>query len=111
MDELEEIKRRKLLELQRKQQEELQRQAEEQQKLEEKIEELEMLVKQYLGKEALQRYGNLKIAHAEKAIKVLAVLGQLINAGKINSQLTDEQFKEILKRLEPPKKDFTIKKA
>jgi programmed cell death protein 5 len=56
----------------------------------------------------LERYGNLKVAHTEKAIRVLAALGQLIQAGQIKSQITDKQFKEILKRLEPEKKDFKI---
>ncbi|MFH1682541.1 MAG: DNA-binding protein [Candidatus Woesearchaeota archaeon] len=107
MSDLEEIKKRKLMELQ--QQEGLQKQAEEQ--IQAQIEELENLVRQFLTKDALQRYGNLKIAHTEKAIRVLTILGQMIQTGQLKKQLNDTQFKEILKRIEPKKKEFKIKRV
>ncbi|MCK5283117.1 MAG: hypothetical protein KAK00_06930 [Nanoarchaeota archaeon] len=110
MDELEEIKKRKLMELQARQQEGLQEQAGEQQRIQNQIEQLEALVKQFLAKEALQRYGNLKVAHAEKAMNVLAVLGQMIQAGHIKNKIDDTQFKGILKQLEPKKREFKIKR-
>ncbi len=110
MDELEEIRKKRLLELQEQQKSAYQKQLEEQQQVQAQVNELETLVKQYLTKEALQRFGNLKIAHKEKTLSVLVALGQLIQSGKIRSQITDDQFKEILKRLEPKKTDFIIKK-
>ena len=109
MDELEELKKKKLQELQQKQQESLQNQAQEQAQLQQQIEQLEAAVKQFFTKEALQRYGNLKAAHPEKAVQVLVVLGQLMQSGKITSKITDDQLKELLKQIEPKKKDFTIK--
>lgn len=109
-DELEEIKKRKLMELQAGQREALQQQLGEQQKAGEEVTQLESLVKQFLTREALQRYGNLKIAHTEKAIKVLVILGQMIQTGQIRSRINDTLFKEILRKLEPPKKEFTIKR-
>jgi programmed cell death protein 5 len=109
-DELEEIKKRKLIEMQEKQQEQFQRQAKEQEQIQNQIQQLETVVRQFLTKEALQRYGNLKIAHEEKAIRVLALLGQMIQAGKIREQINDSQFKDILKRLEPKKKELKIKR-
>lgn len=108
MDELEEIKKRKLMELQ--QGELLQEQAEEQQQIQTKLEQLETLVKQFLSKEALQRYGNLKAAHQEKAIQLLVILSQAIQQGQIKEKLTDEKLKEILKQLQPEKKEFKIKR-
>ena len=108
MDELEEIKKRKLMELQ--QGEPLQKQAEEQQQIQAQLEQLETLVKQFLTKEALQRYGNLKAAHQEKAIQLLVILGQAIQQGQIKEKITDEKLKEILKQLQPEKKEFKIKR-
>lgn len=105
MDELEELKKKKLQELQQKQQEALQQQVQE----EAQLQQLEAAVKQFFTKEALQRYGNLKAAHPEKAVQVLVVLGQLMQSGKITQKITDDQLKELLKQMESKKKDFTIK--
>ncbi len=105
-DELEAIKKRKLAELKERQQEKIHNQ----QQMQEQIGQLESVVKNYLSKEALQRYGSLKLAHSEKAMNVLAVLTQLIQQGRIKGKLTDQQFKEILKKLEPKKHDINIKR-
>ncbi len=111
MDELEEIKKKRLIELQKQQEEALQQQVEEEQQLQARIEELEDLVKQFLTKEALQRYGNLKAAHQDKAIQLLVILGQAIQQGQIKEKITDEKLKGILKRLQPEKKQFKIKRV
>ena len=111
MDELEEIKKRRLMELQKQQEEPFQQQAQEQQQIQTQIEQLEVMIKQFLSKEALQRYGNLKAAHQEKAVQLLVVLGQAIQQGQIKEKITDEQLKNILKKLQPEKKDFKIKRV
>jgi len=108
MDELEELKKRRLRELQQKQQEELQQQALEEAQLQQQIEQLESIVKQVFTKDALQRYGNLKSAHPEKAIQLLVLLGQAIQQGQIKS-INDAQLKELLKRLSP-KKEIRIQR-
>ncbi len=107
-DDLEEIKRRKLIELQRQQEESLQSQLQEQQQLQAQLEQLEAVVKQFLTKEAFQRYGNLKAAHQDKAVQLLVVLGQAMQNGQIKEKITDEQLKNILKQLQSEKKDFKI---
>lgn len=111
MDELEEIKKRKLMELQKQQEEALQKQVQGQQQLEAQLEQLEALVKQFLSKEALQRYGNLRAAHQDKAVQLLVILGQAIQQGQIKEKITDEQLRNILKQLEPEKKEFKIKRV
>lgn len=110
MDELEEIKKRRLMELQKQQEEALQRQVQEQQQLEAQLKQLEALVKQFLSKEALQRYGNLRVAHQDKAVQLMVILGQAIQQGQIKEKITDEQLRNILKQLEPERKDFKIKR-
>ncbi|MBW2975284.1 hypothetical protein KY366_06200 [Candidatus Woesearchaeota archaeon] len=104
MDELEEIRKRRLIELQKQQEEEMQ----EQQQLQAQVEQLEIMLRQFLSKEALQRYGNLKAAHREKALQLLVILGQAIQQGNIKEKITDEQLRDILKRMSPKKRDITI---
>ncbi len=82
--------------------------SEEQEDFQEKIQQLEMVVKQTLTKEALERYGNIKAASPEKAVQLLVVLGQAIQAGQIQ-QIDDDKLKEILMQLTPEKKEFKIK--
>jgi len=102
---LEELRRKRIEELQRSSQSQMQETA----KLQQQVEQLESFVKQAFTKEALERYGNLKTAHPEKAIQLLAILGQAIQQGKIN-QVDDAQLKEILLKLTPEKKDFNIRR-
>ena len=109
MDDLEGIKRKKLEELKRQYRKSVKNQLEEQAQLQQQIEQLEAVVRQIFTKEALQRYGNIKIAHPEKAVQLLVVLGQAMQQGQVQ-QIDDNQLKEILKQLTPEKKEFKLKK-
>jgi len=109
MDDIEEIKKRRLEAL-KQQQSSLQKQAEEQAQLQQQVEQLENIVRQAFDRKALERYGNLKAAHPEKAVQLLIVLGQLIQSGKVES-INDEQLKGLLCRLTPQKKEFKIKRV
>lgn len=106
MDELDEIRKKRM--------EELQALANSQEsqggQMQNQIQELEGVVKNFLSREALERYGNLKSVHTEKAMKVLTIMAQLIQSGQLKNKLTDGQFKEILQQMEPPKKEFKINK-
>jgi programmed cell death protein 5 len=110
MNDLEELKKRKIAEIQ-KQQEALNQQSNEHQQLQAQVEQLEAGVKQYLSKEALERYGNLKSAHQEMAVQLLVILGQAIQQGQIKEKISDEQLKTVLKQLQPKKKEFNIKRV
>ena len=101
--ELEELKRKKLEELQQRQFE----QSQEDVQFQQQIEQLESIVRQHLTKDALERYGNIKAAQPEKAVQVLAVLGQIIQSGKLD-MINDDLFKEILMKITPKKKDIKI---
>lgn len=70
---------------------------------------MESVVKPYLDRDALSRYGNLKTAHYEKAVQVISLIAQFIQRGEIKEQINDIQFKDILIRLEPKQK-FEIKR-
>jgi programmed cell death protein 5 len=110
MDELEELRQKRLLELQKRQQEIISQKNEEQEQLQGQIEQLETAVKQFLTKDALQRYGNLKAAHQEKAVQLLVILGQALQQGQITKKITDAQLKNILMQMQKEKKEFKIKR-
>ncbi len=104
---LEELKKQKLDQLQR---ELMQKQMQEQFEAQEQLEQLESVAKPFLSPEALARYGNLKAVHTEKAIQSIVVIAQLIQQEKIKEKVTDEQYKNLLLRLTPEKKEFRITK-
>ena len=107
MPTLEDIRKRKLEELMQSQQENLQEQAQMQQQ----IGQMENIVRQFLTKEALERYGNLKTAHHEKALQLLVVLLQAIQKGQIKGEIDDSMLKKILNQLTPKKKEINIKRV
>jgi len=110
MDELKEIKQRKMEELKNSQLEQMQQQNQEEAEMKQQIAQLEMIVKQALTKEALQRYGNLKAGFPEKAVQLLVILAQAIQSGQIKN-IDDNALKGILKKITPEKKDIKIKRV
>lgn len=76
--------------------------------LQKQVEALETLIKKYLDKNAITRYGNIKAAHPEKAMQVLAVLAQLIQQGQIKQPISDDEFKALLMQLTQEKKQTKI---
>src|SRR3989338_8293105 len=105
MDEMEEIRKRKLHELRKNQLEKIQQQSQEEQQLQQQIHQLESMVKQVLTREALQRYSNLKTAFPDRAVQLLVILAQAIQSGQI-SKVDDNTLREVLKKLSPEKKEF-----
>ena len=79
-----------------------------QQEFQKQLQLLETTVKQYLTKEAITRYGNIKAAHPQKAIQVITVLAQLIQAGQIKEQMNDGKFKDLLLKMQEPKQNTKI---
>ena len=108
MPTLDDVRRKKLEELMRLQQQKSQQQPDEQAQIQQQIEQMESIVKQFLTKEALARYGSLKAAHQEKALQVLVVLFQAIQKGQVKGKIDDALLKKLLEQLTPAKKDFKI---
>ena len=111
MPTLDEIKKRRLEELMHMQQERMQQQANEQAQIQQQIEQIESVTKQFMTKEALERYGTLKTAHHEKALQLLLILFQAIQKGQIQSKIDDSTLKKILEQLTPKKKEIKIKRV
>ena len=111
MPTLDEIRKKKFEELMRLQQEKLQQQSQEHAQIQQQIEQMENIVKQFLTSDALSRYGTLKTAHQEKALQLLVVLFQAIQKGQIQGKVDDSTLKKVLEQLTPKKKEIKIKRV
>ncbi|MBR6010825.1 MAG: DNA-binding protein [Methanomicrobium sp.] len=106
-DELAELRRRRMAEIQRQQmqqgamEEEMQRQKQAEAQL-------HLVLMQILEPEARERLNTIKLTKPEFAKAVEQQLVLLAQSGRIRERLTDEQLKVILKQLIPEKKDFNI---
>jgi programmed cell death protein 5 len=107
MEDEEELRKKKLLELQarlqeQRRQEELRRQYEIQKKL---------AMQQILTPEARSRLANIRAAKPEFAEQIELQLIQLAQSGRVTSQITDAQLREILKRLQERKRKIKIRRV
>jgi len=103
-EEIEEIRRRRMLEFQ-------QRLAQEQQRaqLQQQIEvQKQAILRRILTPEARQRLNNLKMVKPEFANQLELQLIQLAQANKVKTPITDELLKEILTRLQAQRRDIKI---
>ena len=107
MESLEDIKKRKLQEMLGQQNQQVDEQAQVQQQ----IRQLELLIGNYLTKDALLRYGNIKAAHKDKAMQLLVILSQMIQQGQISGKIDDETLKNLIIKITPKQKDIKIKRV
>ena len=105
-EDLEEIRRRKL--------EQLQRQAAEQQVAASQQQDFEKqkynIMRKLLSQEGRQRLENIRMVKPEFAQQIELQLIQLAQSGRLRGQLSDAAFKKLLEQLTGKKKDFKIKK-
>jgi programmed cell death protein 5 len=101
--ELEEIRRRRMLELQQRMSQEQQR-AQAQQLEQQK----QAILRRILTPEARQRLNNLKMVKPDFANTLELQLIQLAQNGRVQTPITDEQLKDILVRVQGQKRDIKI---
>jgi programmed cell death protein 5 len=106
-EELEDIRKRRMLQLQRKLAEEQQRMQMAQQVEQQK----QALLRQILTSEARQRLNNLKMVKPEFAAQLELQLIQLTQSGRLNIPLNDEQLKELLAKLQSTKREIKIRRV
>jgi programmed cell death protein 5 len=106
-EEIEDIRKRRMLQLQRRLAEEQQRvqiaQQVEQQK--------QALLRQILAPEARQRLNNLRMIKPEFAAQLELQLIQLAQGGRLSIPLNDEQLKELLTKLQSTKREIKIRRV
>ena len=101
--ELEEIKRRKLMELMAQQNQENEEERREQEELAG-----QNILRQILEPEARERLARLKLARPDLAQAVENQLILLAQSGRIYKKISDDELKEILRRLTSQKRDIKI---
>lgn len=106
-DELEEIRKRKLLEMQRKMSDE-ERSLQMQKQLEQQK---QALLRSLLSPKARQRLANLKMVKPEFISQLELQLIQLAQQGKIPVPLPDEQLKQILVQIQSRKREIKIRRV
>ncbi len=108
-DELENIKKKKLLELQQ-QQMLSQGMAEEEAHQKEFEEQKKAVLRRILTTEARERLGRIKVARPEVAENIENQLIMLAQSGRLKNKINDEQLRELLSKLIPKKRDIRIKR-
>jgi programmed cell death protein 5 len=106
-EELEALRKRRMLELQQRMVEE-QRQAQAHQQLEDQK---QALLRRILTPEARSRLTNLKMVKPEFTQQLELQLIQLAQQGRINIPITDEQLKELLVKLQSGRRDYKIRRV
>ncbi|MGB0855664.1 MAG: DNA-binding protein [Nitrosopumilus sp.] len=71
----------------------------------------EQILKQILTSEARMRLNNIKMVKPELSDLVEQYLVGMATQGKIPSQLSDDQLKQILLSIQQPKRDFKINRV
>lgn len=110
MPDIEEIRRRKLEELQR------QIEAQEQAQLEEELERQQFeiqkraILRRILTHEARSRLTNIKMVKPEYAEQIELQLIQLAQTGKLRGQITEEQLKKMLLQIEGKRREIRIRR-
>jgi len=106
-EELEELRKRRMLGLQQKlTQEQQQAQAEEQVELQKQA-----LMRRILSPEARQRLANLKMVRPEFASQIELQLIQIAQQGRIALPIDDDQLKQMLMRLQGERRDIRIRRV
>ena len=106
-DELEALRKRRMLELQQRMVDE-QRQSQAQQQLEGQK---QALLRRILTPEARSRLTNLNMVKPEFTQQLELQLIQLAQQGRINIPITDEQLKELLVKLQSGRRDYKIRRV
>lgn len=109
MDELEEIRKKRMEELQQRCVQEAMQQNQQEAQIQQQLQQIEGIIKQKMSKEALQRYSNIKAADPEKAAQLSLIMAQFLQTGKLN-KIDDETLKQILIKVTPKKRKINIKR-
>ena len=103
-DELAEIRRKRLAQLQQHQSDQ-QDDMERQRQVDAQI---HLVLMQIMEPEARERLNTIKLTKPEFASSVEQQLIQLAQSGRLKAKITDSQLKELLRQIAPTKRDYSI---
>jgi programmed cell death protein 5 len=109
-DELEELRKRRLRELQQQQmlsQDDLEYQEVQQKEAEEQR---QTILRAILTTQARERLGRIKVARPELAESIETQLIVLVQSGRLKNKINDEQLRALLAKVIPQKRDITIRR-
>ena len=108
-EELENLRRKKLQELQ--QQGQLQESLEEQDAQKKELEERRRkILRSILTTQAKERLGRIKVARPEMAEEIENQLIMLAQGGRLKNKINDEQLRMLLSKIIPKKRDIKIER-
>ena len=108
MSDIEEIRRKRMQQLQQQASQQQNSQIESQKKQMEYESQKKQAMMQILTPEARARLANLRLTKSEFVEQIELQLIQLAQMGRINSKITDEQLKVLLKKLTGQKREIHI---
>ena len=109
-DELEAIRKKKLLELQHQQMGSQEKAFEEEARKQEFEEQKKAALRKILTTEARERLGRIKAARPEAAENIENQLIMFAQSGQLKNKINDEQLRELLSKLIPKKRDIKIRR-
>ena len=108
MSELDEIRQKKIRELQMLQQRAQQQHVEDQFKAQEIDQQIKLIMRQIMTPKARERLANIRLARPEFARQVEVLLIQLYQSGRLKA-LDDDQFRALLSKISGGKRETKIK--
>ena len=109
--ELEELRRRKMAQLQQSQEAQLQQQAMMEERAKQMEAERQAIMRQLLTPEARERLAKVKMAYPDVAAAVEEQLLRLMQMGRIQNQIDDATLKAILRQISPQGREIKIERV
>jgi programmed cell death protein 5 len=106
-DELSELRKRRMAQLQQQagDQQAMQAELERQERIKSQM---QMVLMSILEPDARERLNTIKLTKPDFAGAVEQQLVQLAQSGRLKNKITDSQLKELLRQLAPKKRDYSI---